>query len=151
MIFADVILQAKDDPQRLRLLGLPVVPGGRRDLKFAQPCAALDGCRCRIYADRPRYCHEFECILLKNVMAARLSQDAALAIIRNAREKADMVRSLLRRLGDNDEQLALAARFRKMTKKFESEELTEETAELYGQLTLAVHDLNSLLSEAFYR
>ena len=84
-------------------------------------------------------------------MAARLSQDAALAIIRNAREKADMVRSLLRRLGDNDEQLALAARFRRMTKKFESEELSEETAELYGQLTLAVHDLNSLLSEAFYR
>jgi len=81
----------------------------------------------------------------------RLSHEAALAIIRNAREKADSVRILLRRLGDKDEQLALAARFRRMTRKFESEELTEETAELYGQLTLAVHDLNSLLSEAFYR
>ena len=84
-------------------------------------------------------------------MASRLSHDAALAIIRNAREKAESVRRLLRTLGDTDEQLALAARFRRMTKKFESEELTEETAEFYGQLTLAVHDLNSLLSEAFYR
>jgi len=151
VIFADVMLQAKDDPQRLRLLGLPITPSGRRNLKFAQPCTALDGCRCRIYAERPKYCREFECILLKNVMAARLSHEAALAIIRNAREKADSVRILLRRLGDKDEQLALAARFRRMTRKFESEELTEETAELYGQLTLAVHDLNSLLSEAFYR
>jgi len=84
-------------------------------------------------------------------MASRLSHDAALAIIRNAREKAESVRRLLRTLGDTDEQLALAARFRRMTKKFESEELTEETAEFYGQLTLAVHDLNTLLSEAFYR
>ncbi len=84
-------------------------------------------------------------------MASRLSHDAALAIIRNAREKAESVRRLLRTLGDTDEQLTLAARFRRMTKKFESEELTEETAEFYGQLTLAVHDLNSLLSEAFNR
>jgi len=144
-------VQAKDDAQRLRLLGLPVVPSGRRDLKFAQPCAALDGCRCRIYAERPKYCREFECIVLKNVVAGRLRQSAALTIIRTARERADLVRGLLRTLGDQDEGLALAARFRRMTRKFETEELTEGTADLYGQLTLAVHDLNSLLSEAFFR
>jgi hypothetical protein len=29
-------------------------------------------------------------------------------------------------------------------------DLTEETAEIYGQLTLAVHDLNLLIGDAFY-
>jgi hypothetical protein len=32
----------------------------------------------------------------------------------------------------------------------EAQGLDEETAELYGRLTLAVHDLNLLLAEAFY-
>ena len=89
--------------------------------------------------------------MLKNVVAGRLRQSAALTIIRTARERADLVRGLLRTLGDQDEGLALAARFRRMTRKFETEELTEGTADLYGQLTLAVHDLNSLLREAFFR
>ena len=89
--------------------------------------------------------------MLKNVKASRLSPEAALATIHTAREKADVVRSLLHKLGDTDEQLDLAARFRRMTKKFESEELADETGDIYGELTLAVHDLNSLLSESFYR
>ena len=135
----------------MRSVGLTLANEGRRGFKFAQPCVALDGCRCRIYPDRPRYCHEFECILLKNVIAGRLKHEVALGIVRTAREKADVVRNLLRALGDNEEYVALAARFRSMTKKFETENLEEETADLYGQLTLAVHDLNCLLSDAFYR
>ena len=151
VIFADVKLQARDDSQRLRTLGLPLASSGRRDLKFSQPCSAFDGCRCRIYAERPRYCRDFECILLKNVIAGRLTYGAALQTVRSATEKVDAVRDLLRALGDNDEQLAIAARFRKMTAEFEREPLQDERADLYGRLTLAVHDLNCLLSEAFYR
>jgi hypothetical protein len=160
VIFADVRLQAGDDAERLRSLGLPLTAGrpGRsqeadnssRPIRFRQPCAAFDGCRCRIYADRPRYCREFECVLLKSVSAGHTGRDAALGIIASARRRADEVLSLLRQLGDRDEHLPVAARFRRTARRLEQQGLDEETAERYGRLTLAVHDLNLLLADAFY-
>jgi hypothetical protein len=160
-LFADVKLQPGDNPAQLRALGLPLTPlrksasgaaapeAGHR-LRFAQPCAALDGCRCRLYPDRPHYCREFECLLLQSVQTGRTEKAAALRIIRTAVQRADRVRFLLRELGDDEEQLRLAARFRRMARRVEREGLDEPRADLYGQLTLAVHDLNLLLSEAFY-
>jgi hypothetical protein len=53
-------------------------------------------------------------------------------------------------MGNKEEQLPLATRFRQTAKRVEAQGLDEETAELYGRLTLAVHDLNLLLAEAFY-
>ena len=153
VIFADVKLQSGDDPARLQALGLPLIETGstpRAQTRFPQPCTALDGCRCRIYPERPNYCRKFECMLFKNVKAGRLDSAAALRIIQAARQRADAVRNLLQTLGDTEEQLPLSARFRKMARRLENAELTEETAEMYGKLTLAVHDLNCLLSEAFY-
>src|SRR6266581_3782971 len=74
VIFADVKLQPSDDASRLRALGLRIsTPHSKfRTPTFDQPCAALGGCRCRIYAERPRYCREFECVLFKSVKAGRL-------------------------------------------------------------------------------
>jgi uncharacterized protein len=167
VIFADVRLQANDDLERLRLLGLPLVRAGGAErpkagrsttcpspigpaLKFVQPCPELEGCTCRIYADRPRYCREFECVLLKSVRAGHTQRDAALRVIRTARRRADEVLSLLRQLGNREEQLPLATRFRQTAKQVEAQELDEERAELYGRLTLVVHGLNVLLAQAFY-
>ena len=152
VIFANVGLQPGDDAARLRLLGLPVCtpPSKVRPPHPNQPCAAFDGCRCRVYVDRPQYCREFECVLLKSINAGRTEPAAALRIIRTAHERADKVRHLLRALGDTDEHVALNARFRRTGKRLKERELDEETADLYGQLTLAVHDLNLLLSDAFY-
>lgn len=168
VIFADVQLQPGDDAARLSELGLPVtrirqsvgatISGrpkpflhrARQGLKFPQPCAALDGCACRIYAERPTYCRQFECLLFKNVNAGRVQRDSAAKIIGEARARADRVIRYLRELGDNDETLALSLRFQRMTTALEAAELDEETAARYGELTLAVHDLNCLLSEAFY-
>ena len=141
-----------DDAARLRLLGLPVVtPHSKlRPPHLSQPCAAFDGSRCRVYADRPQYCREFECVLLKSVQAGRTEPAAALRIIRTARDRADKARRLLSALGDADEQLPLSARFRRTGKRLKEQDLDEETADLYAQLTLAVHDLNLLLGDAFY-
>jgi uncharacterized protein len=152
VIFANLALRPGDDVGRLRSLGLPVgsPPSALRPPHLAQPCAAFDGCRCRVYADRPHYCREFECVLLKSVSAGRTEPAAALRIIRTARERADKVRRLLHALGDIDEQLPLSTRFRRAGKALHGRELDEETADTYGQLTLAVHDLNLLLSDAFY-
>jgi hypothetical protein len=152
VIFANLALQPGDDAARLRSLGLPVCNShsALRPPHLAQPCAAFDGCRCRIYADRPQYCLQFECVLLQSAKAGRTAPAAALRIIRTARERADKVRRLLHALGDADEQLPLSARFRRTGKRLKEHELDEETADTYGQLTLAVHDLNLLLGDAFY-
>jgi hypothetical protein len=152
VIFADVKLQASDDVARLRGLGLSLRAAGRREIratgpnpatavtqfKLRQPCPAHDGCRCCIYHQRPLHCRTFECLLLKSVNAGRTSHAEALRLIRIARQRADNVRQLLRELGDSEETLALAARFRRTRRRLERGSLDEATAELYGRLTLSV-------------
>ena len=43
----------------------------RRPPCLNQPCTAWEGCRCRVYAGRPQYCHQFECALLKSGVVGR--------------------------------------------------------------------------------
>jgi uncharacterized protein len=152
VIFANLALRPSDNVARLRSLGLPVCSShsALRPPHLTQPCAAFEGCGCRVYADRPEYCRQFECVLLKSVQAGRTKPAAAMRIVHTARERADKVRRLLNALGDKEEQLPLSARFRHMGKRLREQELDEETASVYADLTLAVHDLNLLLSDAFY-
>jgi Fe-S-cluster containining protein len=154
VIFANGQLQPEDDAQRLRALGLRLAktdPKSEiRNPKFLQPCTAFDGCRCKIYTDRPIYCRKFECLLLRDVKAGDLETAAALRVIREARRRVDKVKKLLRELGDADEHIALSVRFHRMKRRLETSELDEERADRFGDLTLAVHDLNVLLSGRFY-
>lgn len=153
VLFKDVELQRGDNAGKLKSLGLPVA--ARRSvrcvIRFPQPCAALcPDCHCRVYPDRPARCRDFECALFKAVAAGKMETSAALRIISQARQRADKVVRLLRRLGDMEEHVALSVRFRRLKRRVEAEAIDEVTAELYGQLTLAVHDLNLLLGTAFY-
>jgi hypothetical protein len=152
VIFANVQLQPGDNAARLKSLGLaisnPTSKTGAQ--KFNQPCTAFDGCRCEIYSDRPKYCRQFECLLLKSVKAGDTSLPEASKVIRSALRRVKKVKSLLRELGDTGEHVALSNRFRQMQRTFENGSLDGETAAKFGELTLAVHDLNILLSESFY-
>lgn len=153
VLFADGQLQPEDDGARLQALGLALVKNRNpksQSRKFQQPCGGFDGCRCRIYAERPKYCREFECALLKKVKSARTGPDAALKIIRAARRRANRVLRLLRELGDSDETLPLSLRFRRTQRRIESGVLNNGTADRFGELTLAVQDLNFMLSRKFY-
>ena len=98
VLFADVELRKGDDARRLAELGLSLEKKGRQQA-FAQPCACFDGKLCRIYADRPMRCRTFECGLLKRVQAGEMDADAALKKIAEAKQLAEKVRGLLRRLG----------------------------------------------------
>jgi hypothetical protein len=149
VIFADVQLQPDDDKMNLKSLGLPLTRNGNKT-RFPQPCMAFQECRCRIYGDRPEHCREFECALLKNVNAGLIGLVNAQKIIHTAQRRAEKVRQLLRALGDQDEQLALSVRFRKTSKRMHASSVNDETADLFGDLTLAMHDLNVLLASAFY-
>jgi Fe-S-cluster containining protein len=153
VIFADVELQSGDDEARLRALGLRFASNRQSQIvnrKFIQPCTAFAGCQCNIYSERPTYCREFECLLLKSVKASQTESTDAVKIIRSALRRVKKIKQLLQRLGDTDETLALSKRFRRMQRKLESAPLNKETARIFGELTLAVHDLNRLLSEKFY-
>ena len=153
VIFADVQLEPEDDARRLRSLGLKFAANRKSQIvnhKFAQPCAAFAGCKCTIYSERPTYCREFECLLLKNVKAGQIEPAEAIRTINTALQRVKKVKRLLQQLGDSEETLALSKRFRWMKRKLESSPLDKETAHIFGELTLAAHDLNMLLSEKFY-
>jgi hypothetical protein len=150
VLFKDVVLQPADARSKLAKLGLPLRRGGRQD-RFPQPCAALEGCSCRIYTERPARCQQFECLLFQSVAQGQTTLPAALRRVRQAQQKAERVRRLLRALGDVDETVALSIRFRRMRVRFEKGLASAEDIDRFGELTLATHDLNLLLSEAFYR
>ncbi|HEY1172846.1 MAG TPA: YkgJ family cysteine cluster protein [Verrucomicrobiae bacterium] len=156
VLFRDVELQPGDDVGKLKTLAMPV--RGKAG-KFNQPCVALGAdCKCRIYADRPTRCRQFECALLLDVMAGHTDTEPALKLIRSTRRKADKVLKLMREIGDKNETVSLSVRFRKLRQRFESGDIEEwleqkseeELYDLFGQLTLAVHELNMVLAEKFY-
>ncbi len=157
-------LQPGDNPVVLHGLGLPIREAGNghsahapprrsrgtQKLGFPQPCLAWEDCRCRIYAERPRYCGDFECLLLKSVRNGHTEQAVAFEVVRTAHKRADRVRALLRDLGDTDESLPLSRRFQRTSARIELIGAAGSAADVYADLTLAVHDLNFLLSDAFY-
>lgn len=147
VIFADVQLQRGDNAARLIEIGMLK----RNAKKFPQPCAMHDGCRCNIYTDRPQYCRKFECLLLQNVQERRITEVAALSVIKDARKKAARVRELLEQLGDNDGHIALSKRFQAMRNRIENRGASDSDIEIFGLLTVAVHELNVILSERFYQ
>ena len=153
-IFADLKLQPKDKARRLNRLGhetkLPVRSALVLRRKIRQPCAAFDGCRCLIYADRPEYCRHFECAVLKPVKAGAMTRRAAWSRIRAARKQAAQVIALLRELGDTDETLALPVRARRCRERLDRIGLEGAPAAAYAQFTLAFHKLTCLLGDSFY-
>ena len=164
VIFADVTLQG-EEVLRLGALGMMglVRMRGRKEgsdkisaassqlVKLRQPCAAFDGCRCRIYSQRPNYCRQFECLLLKDLKAGQIEVDNARRLIGLARRKVQQVKTLLEKLGDTTEQKPLRARFGNISSKLAELDLDEEAREVYRRLTIVMHQLNRLLSDRFYR
>lgn len=149
VLFRDVELQQGDDPEILESLGIKL-ERLRRKTRFAQPCSALQqDCRCSIYSQRPRRCRQFDCRVLQSVQLGELSCDAALRVVRRARQQTDKVMKLMHELGDPAEHLPLAKRFKRLRKRFEQGFKNHKQAEVYARLSLAVHELNLLLQSRF--
>jgi hypothetical protein len=148
-LFRDVELQAGDDAGELRRLGLPLASRGGTT-RLRQPCAALEGCRCRLYEQRPGLCRQFDCALLKAVQAGRLSVERALRHIQQTRRLADRVRQLLHQLGDRDEAHSLSVRCQRLARRLERGEPARQVAEDFSRLTLVWHRLNRKLERCFH-
>jgi hypothetical protein len=148
-----VTLEPTDDARQLKLLGLPVtVSRGKTPVaRFPQPCVALcENRTCRVYADRPSQCRVFECGVLKDAKADRITFAAALRLVKQARRRSDKVRRLLRDLGDTDEHRALGERFHRISERLEAGGIDDATKAKYADLSLAVHYLKLQVLEKFY-
>lgn len=152
-LFDLVKLEAGDDAGKMKALGLPVkVSRGKVPVaRFPQPCAALcENRTCRLYAERPWQCRVFECRILKEAKAGRVSWASALRVVKQARRRADQVRGLLRQLGDHDEHRALGERFHRTSERLEAGEGDISARAAYADLSLAVHHLKRQAFAKFY-
>ena len=152
-LFDGVQLEPGDDAQKLKTLGLRVsISRGKTPIaRFPQPCTALCTNRtCRLYADRPSQCRVFECGVLKEAKAGRITFTAATQSVKKARRQADKIRRLLHQLGDTEQHRALGERFFRMQCRMEEEPTDEATRSVFADLSLAVHRLKLLSHDKFY-
>ena len=89
--------------------------------------------------------------MLKDVKAGVIQTQAAVALIRRARARAESARRLLRNLGETNERLPLGARFRRLTRRLDAACQDDAAAQQYASLTQAMHQLNLIISRSFYR
>ncbi len=152
VIFARLRLHADDDANRLReLLPIKRAKGDstHAPYQFAQPCKALIGGKCSIYCERPRYCREFECVLLQNVAQGTVTREKALRTIRKVKKIVAQIEALLQQCGEVRVGNPLATRFRRVMAAGERGELEDDQAQAAGELSQLMHSLNLLLARDF--
>ncbi|MBX3472647.1 MAG: YkgJ family cysteine cluster protein [Planctomycetes bacterium] len=71
-----------DEVAPLAARGLPATAAG-----LPQPCAALEGTRCSIYAARPASCRRYTCLLQAALAEGEVDLDEALAVVAEARAR----------------------------------------------------------------
>jgi uncharacterized protein len=148
VLFGDVELQKTDHPEQLTALGLELYRKGRK-VVFGQPCACFSGQACRIYPDRPNRCRTFECRVLKRFEGGQLSGPGALKLIDAARRQAEVVRGLLRQLGNDAENLPLSRRFAAIMAQPINLATDDDMVERRAQLMLEVEKLMTMLHREF--
>ena len=146
VLFHGMAVQPEDS---LRSMASKGVKAKRRDgeLQFLQPCSAHDGNCCRIYADRPQRCREFECRQLEGVFKGEILEASAMKKIHEARRRSDRVRELLEMLGDHRKIRPLATRCAGIfTPPLDPSPQAEA---LRGELRVAMTSLEELLTQDF--
>ncbi len=109
-LFADVELAGESEAARLEVMGLEIDDGETGGGSLVQPCAALQGKVCGIYAHRPQCCRTFECRLLQDVRRGTITVARAKDCIAEVFGRIDRVRQLTTQLGQHDEHLPLKER-----------------------------------------
>jgi len=109
-LFADVELVGEAEVARIEIMGMDVEDESRNMGLLSQPCAALRGTRCGIYAHRPKCCRVFQCRLLQNAQRGAVTVERALEHIADARDQIRRVRETLDRLGNRDASLPIKER-----------------------------------------
>jgi hypothetical protein len=109
-LFADMELAGPAEAAGLEVMGLEIEEDDAGGGLLVQPCGALQGKRCGIYAQRPECCRTFECRLLQDVRRGAVSVAQAGAHIAEALKRIGRVRELAAELGQRDGRLSLKER-----------------------------------------
>jgi len=109
-LFGDVELVGQAEATRLEIMGLEIEDNQADGDLLVQPCAALQGRRCGIYAHRPKCCRTFECRLLQDARRGAVTIDRAADHIAEALKRIRRVKELLAQLGQRDDRLPLKER-----------------------------------------
>lgn len=140
-LFDRVILQPADSPRALAALGLRI----KKKSFFNQPCTALCGTRCTIYADRPERCRLFECRQYRDVAAGTVTADAARARIGEAKRQIAAVEVLLDELGADNRRKPISQRCATVL----AEPPDPDSAARRAELTVAMNELHVTLTTRF--
>ena len=106
-LFADVELAGRAEATRLEILGLEIEDDGARRALLIQPCRALAGTRCSVYAHRPKCCRSFECRLLQDARRGDVRPERAAEQIAEMRARIGRVKELMAGCGPVDPNLPL--------------------------------------------
>jgi hypothetical protein len=109
-LFADVELAGPAEAAGLEVMGLEIEDDDASGELLVQPCAALQGTRCGIYAQRPECCRTFECRLLQDVRRGAVSVERARKHIAETVKRIKRVRELIVEFGQQDGHLPLKER-----------------------------------------
>src|SRR5882672_10162398 len=109
-LFADVELAGPAEAAGLEVMGLEIEDDDAGGGLLVQPCGALQGKRCGIYAHRPECCRTFECRLLQDVRRGTVGVERAGEHIAEALKHVGRVRELSGELGQRDGRLPLKER-----------------------------------------
>jgi hypothetical protein len=109
-LFADVELAGPVEAAGLEVMGLEIEDDDAGGGLLVQPCGALQGKRCSIYAHRPECCRTFECRLLQDVRRGAVAMPQAGELIAEVLKRVGRVRELAAELGQLDGRLPLKER-----------------------------------------
>jgi uncharacterized protein len=107
-LFADAELAGRAETIRLEVLGLAIEDDELNRALLPQPCGALRGTRCGVYANRPECCRTFECRLLQDVRVGLVSPEHAKERIVAALTQVSRVKALIAAVGRRGRGLPLA-------------------------------------------
>jgi uncharacterized protein len=149
-LFADVELAGADEASALEVMGLEIedADGGDGAL-LLQPCRALKGTRCSIYAHRPDCCRTFECRLLQETRHGAVGVEQAKEKIAEALERIERVKELIAQLGQADERLPLKERCGEALALSEDAAAHPERNRKRDELESAMTSLESLIAATF--
>jgi len=138
VLFDQVRLQPGDNRKALTARGLKIKRGGW----FNQPCTALCGTLCQLYAARPTRCRQFECRQYRLVTTREISYEAAAGRIAQVKGQVAGVEKMLAQCDGGNVRKPLAQRYATAL------ELDPEVAEACG-LKEAMARLQSMLERDF--
>ena len=148
-LFADVELASGAEAAALEVMGLEIE---EEEINLLlQPCAALQGKRCGIYAHRPECCRTFECRLLQDVRRGAVGIARASEQIAEALKQVGRVRKLASALGQRDMRLPLQERCAEALASDDEAGAGPETARQRAELEAAMAVVEELIRKTFLR